>query len=262
MLILAAYLFLGAVAGLIAGIFGLGGGIVIVPALIFTFSYLGFNPDILTHLAIGTSLTTIFFTSLSSIYVHYKKRAINWPLVYKLSIGMFFGGFIGAYAANFLSGIVLQNIFACYALFVAIQMWFSLYPKASYPLPQKFGCIFLGGIVGTLSGLFGIGGGSIMVPVLIFYKVNIAKAVASASVTGFPIAIAGATGYLWSGLNVTQLPEHSFGYIYWPAVLGIAITSTYFAKLGAKITHGMNPKLLKNLFSLLMICVSIKLFLS
>lgn len=262
MMIVAAYLLLGAVAGLIAGVFGLGGGIVIVPTLIFTFTYLSFDPAILTHLAIGTSLTTILFTSLSAIYVHHKKAAINWPLAIKLSFGMFIGGFIGAYTANLISGVILQNVFAAYAFFVAIQMWFSLTPKATYVLPKAFGCSLLGVFVGACSGLFGIAGGSIMVPVLTFYKVNIAKAVATASVTGFPIALSAAIGYLWLGIDVQNLPEHSFGYIYWPALLGIIITSTYFAKVGAKLAHGLNPNVLKKAFSLLMVGVAIKLFLS
>lgn len=175
---------------------------------------------------------------------------------------MFIGGFLGAYTANLISGVILQNIFAAYALFVAIQMWFSLTPKASTPLPKQCGCGLLGVFVGICSGLFGIAGGSIMVPVLTFYKINIARAVATASVTGFPIALSAAIGYFWLGLDVVNLPEHSFGYIYWPALLGIIITSTYFAKVGAKLAHGLNPKTLKKSFSLLMVCVEIKLFLS
>lgn len=259
MLIIAAYLILGAFAGLIAGVFGLGGGIIIVPALIFTFTYLNFDPQVLTHLAVGTSLSTIIFTSISAIYVHYKRLAIDWGLALKLTIGMVIGGLLGAYVADFISGKTLQRIFAAYALFVAIQMWFSLTPKASYELPKKLGCTLLGTVIGFISGLFGIAGGSLVVPVLTFYKVNIIRAIATSSVTGFPIALSGTLGYLWMGMDANNLPEETFGYIYWPATLGIIMSSTYFAKLGAKITHGINPQLLKKAFSILMILVAIKL---
>ncbi|MCW8995551.1 MAG: sulfite exporter TauE/SafE family protein, partial [Psychromonas sp.] len=134
-MLLLGYIFLGAIAGLTAGIFGIGGGIVIVPTLIFTFSYLNFPPEVLTHLAVGTSLSTILFTSLSAIYVHHRKLAINWPLAVKLSIGMVFGGLIGAYFADFMPGVLLQRIFAFYCLFVALQMWFLWSPKAISTIP-------------------------------------------------------------------------------------------------------------------------------
>ena len=261
MLIVFAYLLLGAFAGLIAGVFGLGGGIVIVPTLIFTFAYLNFDPGVLTHLAVGTSLSTIIFTSLGAIYVHYKRLSIDWDLAFKLAIGMVIGGLLGAYFADFISGKVMQRIFACYAIAVAIQMWFSLIPPASSELPEKLGCTLLGTAIGFISGLFGIAGGSLVVPVLTFYKVNIIRAIATSSVTGFPIALSGAVGYLWTGMDAKNLPEETFGYIYWPATIGIIISSTYFAKLGAKITHGVNPKLLNKWFSLLMIFVAGRLLL-
>ena len=113
-MLLLGYILLGAIAGLVAGVFGLGGGIIIVPTLIFTFSYLHFPPEVLTHLAVGTSLSTILFTSLSAIYVHHKKLAIDWSLAVKLSVGMLLGGLIGAYFAEFMSGVILQRIFAFY----------------------------------------------------------------------------------------------------------------------------------------------------
>lgn len=262
MLIIVAYLLLGAIAGLIAGIFGLGGGIIIVPTLIFTFTYLNFESSVLTHIAIGTSLASIIFTSLSAIVVHHKRAAIDWSLAIKLSIGMFFGGLLGAYFANLVSGEALQNIFACYALFVAIQMWFVLTPKATYSLPKRLGCSVLGIIIGFVSGLFGIAGGSLVVPILTFYNVTITRAIATSSVTGFPIALSGALGYLITGLEAQNLPENAIGYIYWPAMLGIVLSSTYFAKIGAKLTHGLNPRILKKAFSILMLLVSAKLLLS
>ena len=257
---LLSYLLLGAIAGLIAGVFGLGGGIIIVPTLIFTFSYLNFPPEVLTHLAVGTSLATILFTSLSAIYVHHRKLAIDWSLALKLSLGMLFGGVIGAYFAEFMSGTVLQRIFAFYCVTVALQMWFVWSPKAILTLPSRFGCTLLGGVIGSMSGLFGIGGGSLVVPVLTLYRVKITKAIAISAVTCFPIALSGTTGYIIMGWNNPALPEHSIGYLYWPAMLGIILSSTIFAKFGALLAHRLEPRKLKRLFAVMLIFIAIKLF--
>ena len=260
MLILLGYILLGVIAGLIAGIFGLGGGIIIVPALIFTFTFLNFPPEVLTHIAVGTSLSTIIFTSLSAIYVHHKNVAINWSLAIKLSIGMLGGGLIGAYFAEMASGEVLQNLFAVYSLTVACQMWFSWQPKATLVLPKKTGLAVLGAVIGTVSGLFGIAGGSLVVPILTLYRVKITNAIATSAVTGFPIAISGTLGYLLTGWGNSDLPEYSFGYIYLPATFGIIISSTVFAKIGAKLVHQLPADKLKKSFAIVLLIVAIKLF--
>lgn len=251
---------LGSVAGLIAGIFGLGGGVIIVPALIMTFSYLHFPVQVLTHLAVGTSLASIVFTSLSAIYVHHKKQAINWHLALKLSCGMFVGGLLGAYFADFMSGELLQRIFSLYALCVALQMWFSWRPKAQLHLPKASGCTILGLGIGCVSGLFGIAGGSLVVPILALYEVPIKNAIATSAATGFPIALAGALGYCIMGMNNSLLPEYSFGYIYWPAGLGIILTSTFFAKVGARLAHQLAPQKVQKLFALVLVLIAFLLF--
>jgi len=259
-LILLGYILLGAIAGLIAGVFGLGGGIIIVPTLIFTFSFLNFPSEILTHLAVGTSLSTILFTSLSAIYVHHQKSAINWSLAINLSLGMLVGGLIGAYFAELFSGELLQKAFALYCLTVAYQMWFSWRPKAVLQLPKKAGLSVLGSIIGSISGLFGIAGGSLVVPILTLYRVKITQAIATASATGFPIAFSGSIGYILTGWDMKQLPEYSVGYIYLPATFGIIISSTVFAKLGAKLVHRLPADKLKKLFAIVLLLVAIKLF--
>ena len=253
------YLLLGAIAGLTAGIFGIGGGIIIVPTLIFAFTYLQFSPDVVAHLAVGTSLATILFTSLSAIYVHYKKFNIDWPLSIKLSIGMLFGGFIGAYVAEYLSSALLQRIFAIYAVIVALQMWFSWLPKGALVLPKKIGCSLLGAVIGIVSGLFGIAGGTLVVPILTLYRVNMTQAIATSSVTGVAISLSGSMGYIWMGWHNQALPSESFGYVYWPALLGIILSSTIFAKIGAKLTYNLPANILKKLFSLLLLIIAVKL---
>ena len=258
-MLLLGYILLGAVAGLVAGIFGLGGGIVIVPTLIFTFSYLHFPTEVLMHLAVGTSLSTILFTSLSAIYVHYKKLAIDWPLAIKLSLGMLLGGLIGAYLAEFMSGELLQRIFAVYCISVTLQMWFAWSPKAILPLPSRIGCGLLGGAIGITAGLFGIAGGSLVVPVLTVYRVKITQAIATSAVTGFPIALSGTIGYIIMGWNNPVLPENSLGYVYCPAMLGIVLSSTVFAKFGALLSHRVSPRKLKKLFAVMLLLIAVKL---
>lgn len=260
-MLLLGYLLLGAVAGLVAGIFGLGGGIIIVPTLVFTFRFLGFPAETLTHLAVGTSLATILFTSASAIYVHHKKLAIDWILAFRLSVGMLFGGLIGAYLAEFMSGELLQKMFAIYAIVVAFQMWFSWSPNALLVLPKRFGCAVIGTVIGAVAGLFGIAGGSLVVPVLTFYNVKITKAIATSAVTGFPIALSGTVGYIMMGWNNSALPENSYGYVYLPAMLGIILTSTFFAKFGVRLAHHLSPRKLKKLFAILLVLVAFELFL-
>ena len=255
------YILLGAFAGLIAGMCGVGGGIIIVPALIFTFKIIGFRPDIATHIAVSTSLASILFTSLASIYGHYQKKAVNWTLAFNLSVGMFIGGMLGALFANFLSGEMLQRVFGFFALLIALQMWFLWTPKANVQLPKRFGQIVLGVVVGTLSGLFGIGGGAIIVPTLVGIKVKISQAIATSAVTGFPMAVSGTIGYILLGWNRTDLPQYTLGYIYLPALFGIILTSTIFAKMGASLAHRLDPQKITKLFSILLFFIAIKLVL-
>lgn len=261
MLILLAYILLGAVAGLIAGVFGLGGGIIIVPTLIFTFTYLNFPPEVLTHLAVGTSLSTILCTSLSAIYVHHAKRTIDWSLTCKLITGLLLGSFIGAFFADFVSGEMLQRIFSIYSLIVALQMWFSWRPKGSFILPKKAGLTVMGGSIGIISGLFGIGGGTLTVPLLTLYRVKITEAIAIAAVGAFPIALSGTIGYIALGFNNSTLPAYSVGYVYLPATLGIIISSTLSAKVGVKLAHRLPPEKLKKTFSFVLLLTAFKLFL-
>ncbi len=260
-MIVLSYLVLGAAAGLLAGLFGLGGGIIIVPVLIFSFTLMGFSPETLTHLAVGTSLATIIITSLSSVWVHHKKRAVDWPLVKQLTLGIVLGTFIGAYTADFISGPMLQKLIGIYALIVAAQMGFNLKPKADRSLPGKVGQTFVGGIIGSVSALFGIGGGSLTVPYLSWCSVTMPRAVATSSATGLPIAIAGTLGYLVSGWQNSALPEGSVGYVFVPAWIGIVLTSALFAKFGARLAHSLPPLLMKRLFAVVLCLVGVKFLL-
>jgi len=257
-MIVVLYLILGAAAGLIAGLFGVGGGLIIVPALVFSFTFQSISPAVLTQLAIGTSLATIIFTSISSIKTHHGKGAIDWSLVKRLTFGIVIGAILGSIFADYLPGETLQMIIGIYALTVAVQMGFDLKPKAEHDLPKGAGLSVAGGVIGAISALFGIGGGSLTVPYLSWCRVEMRNAVATSSACGLPIAVAGVCSYIVTGWNNPDLPEYSLGYIYLPAFFGIIITSTVFAKQGAKLAHSLPSHILKRYFALLLLGVGSK----
>lgn len=260
--VLLTYLLLGAAAGVLAGLFGVGGGLVIVPVLVYSFKAHGVAPEVLTHLAVGTSLATIIFTSINSVLEHNKKKAVLWSLVLWLSLGILFGTALGAQTAAWLDGAMLQKIIGVFAILMACKMAFNLGPKASTEqnTPKKPALLSAGAVIGWASAIFGIGGGSLTVPFLVWRGINMQKAVATSAACGFPIAISGALMFMLTGWNNPQLPEYSLGFVYLPALLGIAITSMFFARFGARLAHRLAPLLLKRLFAVLLVSVGISLF--
>lgn len=258
----ALYMLLGAAAGVLAGLFGVGGGLIIVPVLVFSFSAQGFAPEILTHLAVGTSLATIVFTSINSIREHHRRGAVQWDLFRWLTPGILGGAAVGGVTAALIQGPMLQKIIGVFAISIAIQLALNLTPKTARPLPKKPELIAAGGVIGWASAIFGIGGGSVTVPFLVWRSVPIQKAVATSAACGFPIALAGAIVFMVTGWNESLLPNWSLGFVYLPALFGIAITSVFFARFGAKLAHRLSPVLLKRLFALLLTTVGISFLLN
>lgn len=252
------YLAVGAFAGLLAGLFGIGGGMVIVPVLVITFESLGFSNDVLTHMAVATSLASIVFTSLSSVRTHHQKGAVDWPLVKLLSVGILFGAVFGVLTADSLSGAGLQIVIGVSALMMAAQMGLGLKPKPTRALPGPIGLGTAGAGIGWASALFGIGGGSLTVPFLTWCNHPMQRSVATAAACGFPIALVGALSNMAVGWNNPLLPQESIGYVYWPALLGIVITSVPCARLGAKLAHRLSAEKLKRLFAIMLVFVAIK----
>lgn len=242
------YLGLGAVAGLISGLFGLGGGAVIVPLLIFSFAAQGISPEIATHLAIGTSLATIVITSLSSIYTHHQKRAIQWELVRQLSPGIVVGSALGGFIAISLNGTLLQLMFGSFMIFIGFQMLFYKPIFVSGRQPKGPLLLAAGTGIGGVSALFGIGGGVLTTPLLAHYGIKIHQSVASAAACGFPIALVATLVYIGSDAITEELPGASLGYIFLPAWLGIVVTSTPFARIGATLAHRANERVLRQSF--------------
>lgn len=252
------YPVLGCFAGLIAGLFGVGGGMVIVPVLVLTFTAMHFPPAVLTHLAIGTSLATIIVTSLSAIHAHHGRGAVAWTAFRGLAPGLLLGAFAGAHVARLIPARELQILIGLFALLVALQFFTGWKgPLTDRPLPRAPGLAAAGGLIGTASAVFGIGGGTFTVPFLTWHGVPMSRAVATASACGLPIALAGAIGFVTAGRDLNGLPDGTWGLVYWPAFAGIAATSLVFARIGAKLAHYLPATVLKRLFAGLLTLVGL-----
>lgn len=255
------YLVLGAFAGLVAGLLGVGGGLIIVPVLVFIFSGQGMADHLIVHLAVGTSLATIVFTSISSVRAHHQHGAVLWPVFWQLTPGIVVGAWLGAAFADVLASDQLRRFFGVFELLVAIQMTFNVKPRPHRQLPGRPGMFGAGGVIGAISAIVGIGGGTMTVPFLVWCNVVMRKAVATSSACGLPIAIAGATGFIVTGWNAIDLPAYSSGYVYWPAFLGIVIASILTAPIGARLAHRLPAAQLKRIFAILLYILGLRMLL-
>jgi len=256
---LIAYVLLGIAAGIMAGLLGVGGGLIIVPVLVSLFTWQGFDPSHIVHLAIGTSLATIVATSISSAYAHHQHKAVLWPVFVRLAPGIVVGAVIGAIIADFMPAQTLRCFFAIFELLVAAQMLLGAKPAAHRQLPGLIGITSTGGFIGSLSSIVGIGGGTLSVPFLLWCNIDIRKAIATSAACGLPIALSGAMSYAVTGWNESALPAGSTGYLFWPALVGIAVMSILFAPVGAKLTHKLPVDSLKKIFALLLIVLGLKM---
>lgn len=239
----------GAVSGVLAGMLGIGGGMILVPFMIVVFNHQQFDQAIIVHMAIATGMATILFTSLSAIRAHHQHGTIDWKLVIALSPGIIAGGLIGgselfdAFPTSWLS-----LFFAIFIVYTSIQMFINKKPQPGRQLPDKLGLFSFGAFTGALSSLLGAGGAFVTVPFMIWCNVKPHVAMASASGLGFPIAVATTIGYVLGSWNHPGLPSGSIGYIYLPAVACIVVASVFTAPIGAKMARNMNTVNLKRVF--------------
>ncbi len=255
----AIYLTLGGLAGVLAGLLGVGGGLVIVPTLAWIFARAGMFEGILMHLAIGTSLATIVVTSLSSVRAHHRRGAVDWGVVARLTPGILAGAALGVLVADLLPSAVLRMFFGLFALAVAVQMGLRVQPAAHRGLLGRLGMAVAGAFIGSVSAVVGIGGGSLTVPLLLWCNVPVRRAVATSSACGLPIALAGAAGFMLAGRGAVGLPAGSSGYVYWPAFAGIVSASVLFAPLGARLAHGLPTVLLQRIFAAFLAVVGLRM---
>lgn len=255
------YLAVGAFAGTLAGLFGVGGGLVIVPVLVFVFKGQGIGEAVIMHLAVGTSLATIVFTAISSVRAHHRRGVVRWDAVRRLTPGIVVGALAGAVIADAMPTPVLRVFFAVFELTVAALLWWNRQPAAHRSLPGTVGMSAAGGVIGAVSSIVGIGGGTLTVPFLAWCNVQLREAVATSSACGLPIALAGATGFLIMGWSEPRLPALATGYLYWPAFAGIGVASVLFAPLGAKLAHTLPVATLRKFFALFLAALGVRMLL-
>ncbi len=255
-------LLIGVIAGILAGLFGLGGGVVIVPALVWLFSEQHYPEQYIMIMAVATSLATIIFTSISSLLSHQFLGNIVWGRVVRLCPGILFGAGIGAIFAEMLSGEILRWVFISYLFYVGFRMLVSTSPAKNNSKQKKIDHwldYLVGNGIGWFSALLGIGGGTLTVPYLVSRQVPMKNAVAVSSVCGLPIAISGTLVYIYLGWNKVFLPEWNFGYINLPTWGGIIICSILTAPIGAKLAATLPAVQLKRYFSIVIFSIAIKM---
>jgi len=247
-----AYLALGAFVGFFAGLLGIGGGAIMVPLLVLMFDMQGLPRDQLLHLAVGTSMSTILFTSLASIRAHQSRGSIRWPIVRSMTPGIIIGGLLGAALASAIPVTALALCFTVIIFASATNMILDRKPSPSRQLPGPMGLSGVGAGIGALSSIAAMGGGFASVPYMLWCNVPMINAIGTAAALGFPIAAAGTVGFVINGWNDAGLPPWSFGYVYLPAFAGIVVTSMMVAPVGAATAHRMSTKRLKQVFAVLL----------
>jgi len=255
------YCAVGAVAGILAGLLGIGGGLVIVPMLVYVFAINSIPPELTMHLALATSMASIMFTSVSSFMAHHKRGAVRWDVVRKIVFGILTGTFLGSCFASAMSTNFLKVFFVIFLYFVSVQLFLNKKPKGGRDLPGKGGMFGVGNGIGVVSSLVGIGGGTLSVPFMLWCNIKVHHAIGTSAAIGLPIAVAGTVGYIINGWNVPTLPQYSVGYVYLPALVGIAAVSVLTAPLGVKLAHSLPVDRLKRIFSLLLFAVATKMLL-
>lgn len=259
LLYIGGYLLLGSCAGLLAGLLGVGGGIIIVPTLTMLFTFQGLPAPYISHLAIGTSLATIIFTAISSVKAHHGHGAVDWPVFWRITPGIVIGTGVGTIVAAHLSTTFLRWLFACFITYVALQMLLEIKPKTVRSLPVASGIFLTGSVIGSFSSLVGIGGGSMSVPFLVWCNFPVHRAIATSAAIGLPIALAGGFGYMLNGASVQGLPRFSIGFVYVPALVAISVASMSTAPLGARLAHRLPVKGLKKAFATFLLVIACRL---
>lgn len=254
-------LLLGCGTGFLAGLLGIGGGMLLVPFMTWLLTQRGVDGALAVKMAIATSMATILFTSISSVRAHHRRGAVRWELVRGLAPGIVIGGLIaGAGVFALLKGSTLALVFGVFVAFSATQMLLDRKPKPTREMPGPAGRVAAGSAIGFVSGLVGAGGGFISVPFMTWCNVAIHNAVATSAALGFPIALANVAGYVIGGWNLANPVPASFGYLWLPGLAVVATTSVLFAPLGARTAHAMNVGQLKRVFAVLLYALSAYMF--
>ncbi|MBW3697070.1 sulfite exporter TauE/SafE family protein [Vibrio sp. T187] len=247
---------LGAVIGVLAGLLGIGGGLLIVPALLFLLPKAGISADIAMQMALATSLSTIIVTSGSSALNHLKLGNVDVFVIKWLMPGVVVGGFLGSFIADAIPAQYLPKVFGTIVLVLAVQMLLSIKKVSQKNMPSSGVTMLCGSGIGVVSSLAGIGGGSLSVPFLNHHGIEMRKAVGSSSVCGSVIAVSGMIGFIWHGSSVGHLPDYSVGYVYLPALLAISCASVLTTKIGARLATQLPTPILKKIFAVFLVFIA------
>ena len=251
----------GSISGFLAGLLGIGGGMILVPFMILVFNHLGFSQEVIVHMAIATGMCTILFTTSSAIWAHHKHGSIDWKLVAALSPGMIFGGLIGGSELfEALKTSWLSLFFSVFIVYTSIQMLLNKKPKAGRDLPGALGLFSFGGFAGALASLVGAGGAFITVPFMLWCNVKPHTAMATSSGLGLPVAAAATLGYMYGSWGNPNLPSGSMGFVYLPAVACIVVVSIFTAPFGAKLARKLDITQLKRVFGVMLLLLAAFMF--
>jgi len=256
------YLVLGLFVGFFAGLLGIGGGIIIVPLLLMVFSMEHFPDDRVLHLALGTSIASIVFTAMSTVWAHQRHHTVRWDILRKVTPGVVGGTLLGTFVANALPSRYLAIFFIAFAFYSAIQMWLDIKPAPTRQLPGWMGMTAAALLVGALSSLIGVGGGFLAIPLLTMCNVPMLNAIGTSAAIGLPLALSGTLGYIYTGLGKDHLPALSLGYVYLPALAGIVIGTFVTVPYGARAAHRVPVTTLKRVFSVVLIVLATKMLAS
>jgi len=257
-----AYLALGLLVGLFAGMLGIGGGVIIVPLLVFMFTRQQFPADRVVHLALGTSIASIMFTALSSVRAHHLRGAVRWDVVRQAGPWIVAGTLLGTVFADRLSSRYLALIFTAFVLYSSVQLLLDRKPKPTRQLPGAVGVGATALLIGALSSLVGVAGGVILLPLMTLCNVPLLTAIGTTAALGLPLATAGTAGYVVTGLNKSHLPPLSLGYVYLPALAGLVAGTFTTVPLGARLAHSMPLGLLKRIFAIVLLVLAVKMLTS
>ncbi len=253
------YLGVGGLVGFLAGLFGVGGGAMSVPIFVMMFTAQNFPKEHLVHVALGTSLSAIMFTSLSSLRAHHQHGAVNWTIVKHMAPGLLLGTFLGSQLVSFLPTKILTVVFVVFIYYLFISMLRKKKPGSTRVMPGPLVVAGVGSGIGVVSSIVAAGGGFLTIPFMTWCNIKMHEAIGTSSALGLPIAVAGCLGYIFAGWNAQNLPAHTIGYVYWPLLGCFVVASVFMAPIGARVSHKTNVATLRKWFALLLAVLATKM---
>ncbi len=255
------YIIAGFLTGLLSGLIGIGGGVVMVPALVAIFSWQGLAPDHLMQIATGTSLAAMIMTTGTTTWANHKQGSVDWRIFRLMIPGTVIGAVIGVFIAKQIETQLLQKIFGGFAILLALRILWGAngkaaeQPKTNHPILV----IFIGLMTGILSGLLGLGGGVILIPVLLWFGLAMRQSSATSAACAFPTSISGAIMAVVAGWHITTTSEHYLGFVYWPTAIILGIASVVGAPLGVKLANSLPVHIIKRIFAVILMAIAVKM---